>query len=305
MSKDHAHSNHSHHGDLKERNLFISILLNIVITLAQVIGGLVSGSLALLSDALHNFSDVISLIISYVANRLSRKKASTNKTFGYKRAEIIAAFVNSATLIIVAVLLIIEAVKRFQHPQEIESNLVIWLSLLGIFANGFSVLLLKKDAGKNMNMKSAYLHLLTDMMASVAVLIGGILMKFYKIYWIDSVLTLGIAIYLIVVGYKLLLDSVRVLMLFTPMDMSVKEIAIKVNRLNSVKNIHHIHIWQLNEDEVHLEAHIDFENDIKLSEFDKILDEIEILLFKEYEINHVNIQPEFRKCDEKDIIVQD
>ena len=307
MSKDHAHSNHSHHhhGDLKERNLFISILLNIVITLAQVIGGLVSGSLALLSDALHNFSDVISLIISYVANRLSRKKASTNKTFGYKRAEIIAAFVNSATLIIVAVLLIIEAVKRFQHPQEIESNLVIWLSLLGIFANGFSVLLLKKDAGKNMNMKSAYLHLLTDMMASVAVLIGGILMKFYKIYWIDSVLTLGIAIYLIVVGYKLLLDSVRVLMLFTPMDMSVKEIAIKVNRLNSVKNIHHIHIWQLNEDEVHLEAHIDFENDIKLSEFDKILDEIEVLLFKEYEINHVNIQPEFRKCDEKDIIVQD
>ena len=307
MSKDHAHSNHSHHhhGDLKERNLFISILLNIVITLAQVIGGLVSGSLALLSDALHNFSDVISLIISYVANKLSRKKASTNKTFGYKRAEIIAAFVNSATLIIVAVLLIIEAVKRFQHPQEIESNLVIWLSLLGIFANGFSVLLLKKDAGKNMNMKSAYLHLLTDMMASVAVLIGGILMKFYKIYWIDSVLTLGIAIYLIVVGYKLLLDSVRVLMLFTPMDMSVKEIAIKVNRLNSVKNIHHIHIWQLNEDEVHLEAHIDFENDIKLSEFDKILDEIEVLLFKEYEINHVNIQPEFRKCDEKDIIVQD
>ena len=307
MSKDHAHSNHSHHhhGDLKERNLFISILLNIVITLAQVIGGLVSGSLALLSDALHNFSDVISLIISYVANKLSRKKASTNKTFGYKRAEIIAAFVNSATLIIVAVLLIIEAVKRFQHPQEIESNLVIWLSLLGIFANGFSVLLLKKDAGKNMNMKSAYLHLLTDMMASVAVLIGGILMKFYKIYWIDSVLTLGIAIYLIVVGYKLLLDSVRVLMLFTPMDMSVKEIAIKVNRLNSVKNIHHIHIWQLNEDEVHLEAHIDFENDIKLSEFDKILDKIEVLLFKEYEINHVNIQPEFRKCDEKDIIVQD
>ena len=306
MSHNHDHSTHSHSpGDLKSRNLLISILLNIIITVAQVIGGLVSGSLALLSDALHNFSDVLSLIISYVANILSRKKASTNKTFGYKRAEIIAAFVNASTLIIVAVLLIIEAIKRFQNPEEIESNLVIWLSLLGIIANGFSVLLLKKDADKNMNMKSAYLHLLTDMLASVAVLIGGLLMKFYEIYWIDSLLTFGIALYLIYVGYDLLIESIRVLMLFTPTDMSLKEIAQKVNKIKSVKNIHHIHIWQLNEDEIHLEAHIDFENDIKLSEFDTILDEIEELLMNQYNINHVNIQPEYRKCDEKDIIVQD
>lgn len=309
MSHNHAHSHvhkHSHHyGDLKGRNLLISILLNILITLAQAIGGLISGSLALLSDALHNFSDVISLIISYVANKLSKKKASTNKTFGYKRAEIIAAFVNAATLIIIAVLLMIEALKRFNKPEEIEFNLVIWLSILGIFANGFSVLLLKKDAEKNMNMRSAYLHLLTDMMASVAVLIGGLLMKFYQTYWIDSVLTFGIAIYLIIVGYHLLIDSVRVLMLFTPEDMPVIEISEKINQLESVKNIHHIHIWQLNENEVHFEAHIDFEQDIKISEFDKILDEIELLLFKEYQINHVNIQPEYRKCDGKDMIVQD
>jgi len=306
MSHKHEHSGHSHnHAPLKGRNLFISILLNIVITVAQVIGGLVSGSLALLSDALHNFSDVLSLLISYVANILSRKKASTNKTFGYKRAEIIAAFINASTLIIVAVLLIIEAIKRFQNPQEIESDLVIWLSLLGIAVNGFSVLLLKKDADKNMNMKSAYLHLLTDMLASVAVLVGGLLMKFYEIYWIDSLLTFSIAIYLIYVGYQLLIESIRVLMLFTPTDMSLKKIAQEVNQIKSVKNIHHIHIWQLNEDEIHLEAHIDFENDIKLSEFDSILDEIEKLLFERYKINHVNIQPEYRKCDEKDIIVQD
>ena len=305
MSHKHESSSTHNHRDLKGRNLLISILLNIAITVSQVIGGLVSGSLALLSDALHNFSDVLSLIISYVANKLSRKKASTNKTFGYKRAEIIAAFINASTLIIVAVLLIIEAIKRFKHTEEIQSDLVIWLSLLGIAANGFSVLLLKKDAEKNMNMRSAYLHLFTDMLASVAVLIGGLLMKFYEVYWIDSVLTLGIAIYLIYVGYKLLIESVKVLMLFTPTFMSVKDIAKKVNQLTNVKNIHHIHIWQLNEDEVHLEAHIDFENDIKLSEFDIILDEIEELLLKEYSINHVNIQPEFGKCDEKDVIVQD
>ncbi len=305
MAHNHSHSHNHSHGDLKGRNLFISILLNILITIAQVIGGVVSGSLALLSDALHNFSDVLSLIISYIANVLSRRKASTSRTFGYKRAEIIAAFINASTLIIVAVLLIIEAVKRFQNPQEIEYNLVIWLAGLGILANGFSVLLLKKDADKNMNMRSAYLHLLTDMLASVAVLIGGLLMKFYQIFWIDSALTLAIAIYLIFVGYQLLRDSTRVLMLFTPIDIPVKEIVEKVNNLVGVSNIHHIHIWQLNENEIHLEAHVDFENDIKLSEFDIILDQIEELLYHDYQINHINIQPEFQKCGPKDIIVQD
>ena len=303
-SHNHNHSHH-HHGDLKGRNLLISILLNILITLAQAIGGLISGSLALLSDALHNFSDVLSLVISYVANQLGKKKASTRRTFGYKRAEILAAFVNAATLIIVAVLLIIEAIKRFKTVSEINSDLVIWLSVLGILANGFSVLLLKKDADKNMNMRSAYLHLLTDMLASVAVLIGGLLMKFYQIYWVDSVLTFAIAIYLIIVGAQLLRESLNVLMLFTPEDFPVDEMVLKVNNLKGVENMHHIHIWQLNEDEVHLEAHIDFENDIKLSEFDKILETIEEFLFYNYQINHVNIQPEYRKCDKKDVIVQD
>jgi cobalt-zinc-cadmium efflux system protein len=305
MSTSNSHTHNHSHRDLKGRNLLISILLNILITVSQVIGGLISGSLALLSDALHNFSDVLSLIISYIANNLSKRKASTNKTFGYKRAEIIAAFVNAATLIIVAVLLIIEAINRFRSPEVIASELVIWLSLLGIVANGLSVLLLKKDANTNMNMKSAYLHLLTDMMASVAVLIGGLLMKYYEIYWIDSALTLAIALYLIYMGCDLLKDSTRVLMLFTPNDIPVKEIVKKVNDLEEVNSIHHIHIWKLNEEEVHLEAHIDFVKDIKLSEFDMVLNKIEKLLFYEYQINHVNIQPEFRKCDAKDIIVQD
>ena len=203
MGHTHSHS-HSHSHDLKGRNLLISILLNITITAAQAIGGFVSGSLSLLSDALHNLSDVLSLIISYVAAKLSQKNASIHKTFGYKRAEILAAFVNAATLVVIAVFLIIEAIERFQDQKEIESDIVIWLSLLGIVVNGFSVLLLKGEAEKNMNMKSAYLHLFTDMMASVAVLIGGLLMKFYALYWVDSVLTLVIALYLIYVGYDLL-----------------------------------------------------------------------------------------------------
>ncbi|MEL6916882.1 MAG: cation diffusion facilitator family transporter [Bacteroidota bacterium] len=304
----HSHHNHKHHhshSDLKGRNLMVSILLNVLITIAQIVGGIVSGSLSLLSDALHNFSDVLSLVISYVASVLSKKEASTNKTFGYKRAEIIAAFVNSATLIIVAIILIKEAIERFLDPQEVESNLVIWLSLLAIFANGLSVLLIKKDADRNMNMKSAYLHLLTDMMASVAVLIGGLLMKFYAMYWVDPVLTLAIALYLIYMGYDLLKASTRVLMLFTPETIEVQKIVASICGIPHIKNVHHVHIWQLNEDEIHLEAHVDFSTDIKLSEFDDILYSIEEKVYHEFGINHVNIQPEFGKCDTKKIIVQD
>ncbi|MGF1558847.1 MAG: cation diffusion facilitator family transporter [Flavobacteriaceae bacterium] len=305
MGHHHNHSHgHSHH-DVRGRNLIISIFLNILITASQIVGGLISGSLALLSDALHNFSDVISLIVSYIANVLSKKKASTNKTFGYKRAEIIAAFVNAATLIVVAIILIKEAIERFFDPRAIESELVIWLSLLGIVANGASVLLIKKDANSNMNMKSAYLHLLTDMMASVAVLVGGIMMKFYQVYWVDAVLTLVIALYLIYMGYDLLKNSTRVLMLFTPSTIQVQEIVDAIGKIEPIKNVHHVHIWQLNEDEVHLEAHIDFGVDIKLSEFDVILEKIEEEVYHNHGINHVNIQPEFGKCDSKHIIVQD
>jgi cobalt-zinc-cadmium efflux system protein len=295
--------NHSHHRS--QTNLLVSIFLNIGITVAQVIGGIISGSLALLSDALHNFTDVVSLSISYVASKYAKKSATSNKTFGYKRAEIIAAFVNSASLVIIAIILIKESVERFLDPQVIDSTLVIWLSAVAIIGNGFSVLLLLKDRKTNMNIASAYFHLLTDMLASVAVLVGGILMKYYEVYWLDSLLTAAIAIYLIFVGFQLFKNSFKVLMLFTPSTIIIEDIVARINKLSTVKNMHHVHIWQLNEDEVHLEAEIDFDKDITLSEFDKILVEIEGILISEFGINHINIQPEFNKTDNKNIIVQD
>ena len=305
MVYSHSH-NHSHdHKDLQGRKLLISIVLNIVITVAQVIGGLVSGSLSLLSDALHNFSDVISLLVSYIAAKLSKQKASINRTFGYKRAEILAAFINASTLVIVAILLIIEAIKRFTDPQEVESNLVIWLSLIAIIGNGLSVLLLRKDSKNSINMRSAYLHLLTDMLASVAVLIGGLLMKYYQLFWVDSLLTLLIALYLIWVGYDLLKTSTKMLMLFTPDDINIKEVVRAVNKLPKVNKIHHVHIWNLSDEELHLEAHLDLEEDISTTEFNELLLEIENVLHKEFSINHVTIQPEYNKEDPKEVIVQD
>src|SRR5690606_13597132 len=307
MSHSHAHShNHSHsHPDLKGRKLLLSILLNIVITVAQVIGGLISGSLSLLSDALHNFSDVLFLIVSYVADKFSKKDASVERTFGYKRAEIIAAFVNSATLIVVAIYLIYEAILRFMNPQAIESGLVIWLAILGIIANGFSVLLLYKESKGNMNIRSAYLHLFTDMAASVAVLIGGLLMEYFQWFWVDSLLTLLIALYLIVVGYSLLKSSYKVLMLFTPDGLNLKVISEAISSLPEIKNVHHMHIWQLNEQETHLEAHLDFYENVTLTQFDAVLTKVEKILYHDFGINHVTIQPEHKKDDPKDIIVQD
>lgn len=297
---------HQHnHQKLSGKNLLLSILLNILITISQVIGGLVSGSLSLLSDALHNFSDVISLIVSYFANRLAKEEASILRTFGFKRAEIMAAFVNAATLVVIAVILVVEAVKRLQDPQRIESTIVIILSSIAVLGNGLSVLLLKKDSKINMNMRSAYLHLVTDMMASIAVLVGGLLMKYYELFWVDSILTFFIAIYLIFMGYDLLKSSFKILMLFTPENIAIKDIVAVVNQVPKIKNIHHIHVWQLNEEETHLEAHIDFSENLQVSEFGDILHEVETLLYDNFGINHVTLQPEYGEKGDKGIIVQD
>jgi len=302
MSHNHSHN----HSGLTGKNLLFSILLNIVITIAQLIGGFISGSLALISDAVHNFSDVISLIISYIANLLTnRKKQTLQQTFGYKRAEIIAAFINASTLIIVAIILGIEAIQRFNNPQIINSTLVIWLAILGIAVNGFSVLLLKNDAKHNLNMKSAYLHLLTDMLTSVAVLIGGLLMKYYHVYWVDATLTLLISFYLIYLSWDILITSLKILMLFAPEHIKIEEVVTEVLKVDKIRNIHHVHIWQLNDHDCHFEAHIEFKENIKLSDFDLVCEQVEEILITKFQIHHCNLQPEFRRYDSKEIIIQD
>ena len=302
MGHHHSH----HHKKLSGKKLLFSIILNILITVSQVIGGIISGSLALISDAVHNLSDVISLIISYIANYLTNQKKQTlHQTFGYKRAEIIAAFLNSATLIIIAVFLAIEAVKRFNDPQIIDSNYVIWLAFIAILGNGLSVLLLKKDATNNLNMRAAYLHLLSDMLTSVAVFAGGFLIKWFEFYWVDAVLTLLISIYLLYMSWDIFIDSLKILMLFAPSQIVIKDIVHELCKHESIKSVHHIHLWQLNDHDIHFEAHIEFKNDIKLSQFDAICDEMEIILLDKFHITHSNLQPEFLRNDSKEIIIQD
>jgi len=301
---EHNHSHHGHdHGDLKGKRLGITIILNLIITISQVIGGLVSGSLSLLSDAAHNFSDVIALIISWIADRLTHKKYSTKQTYGYKRAEVIAALINVVTIIVIAINIFIEGISRLIEPQEITGLTVILLAGLSIVVNGLSVLIIKGDAENNMNMRSAYLHLFSDMLTSIAVLIGGIMMYYFKVFWIDGVISLVIAAYLMFTSAKLLFETLRVLMQFTPSHLDLDHIKSEIETLEYVENIHHVHVWQLTDDDIHFSAHISFVDDLSLSEVGVYLENVKKLMLEKYNVGHSTFEAEYQRC--KDTLILD
>jgi cobalt-zinc-cadmium efflux system protein len=292
---------HDHGHEVSGKRLGITILLNVVITVGELIGGVISGSMALLTDAAHNFSDVLALIISYVANRLAKKKPTTKETFGYRRSEIIAAFANSVTLIIIAFFIFYEAIHRIITPVPIQSEWVIWAAAGSILLNGLSVLLVIRDAKHNMNMKSAFLHLFGDMMTSVGVLSGGLIMKFYGWQYIDAIFAILIAGYLIYLSWGIFTDSLRILMQFTPKHVDLKKISEEIVNIEGINNIHHVHIWQLDDHKIIFEGHIDLGEDYTISKFEVILLKIKDLL-KTHGIDHVNIQPEYTNEDNKALI---
>lgn len=290
-----------HHHEVSGKNLGWSILLNIGITVAEGVGGIISGSMALLSDATHNFSDVLSLIISYIANKLTKRQATNSQTFGYKRSEIIAAFINSATLIVLAFFILVEGIQRFFNPVTIAANWVIWLALASIVVNGLSVLFIRNDAHDNMNIKSAYLHLFSDMLTSIAVLIGGLAMKYFQWFWVDALFSITIAIYLLYTSWEIFKSSLRIIMQFTPENLRIDEIVFQLEKLQGVKNIHHVHVWQINEHDIMFEAHVDIRSDIKITEFELILEKIKGVLLQ-FKIEHCTLQPEYSVTDNKQII---
>ncbi|MEN8121593.1 MAG: cation diffusion facilitator family transporter [Bacteroidota bacterium] len=306
MSHNHEdyHSHGYHHVDLTGRDLFITILLNILITVSQIIGAFISGSLSLMSDAMHNLSDVTALIISYIAQKLSLEKQNEKYTFGYKRAEIMAAFINATTLIAIAVLLIKEAIERLLIDDGliIKGGWVIGLALFSIIANGLSVIILHKHAKDNINIKSAYLHLFSDMLSSIAVLIGGLFMFYLKIYWIDSVLTILIGVYLLFSSWGIFIDSLKILMQFTPKGIDIDKIKTIIEELPEVDNIHHVHVWKLNDKQIHFEAHVDLCRDMVISKTGSIHMQIGNLLKSKYHIEHITIQFEYNACKDKELI---
>lgn len=296
-----AYSHDHKHGNLNVRNIILTIFLNVAITLGQVAGGIISGSMALLSDAAHNLSDVLSLVISYLASRISGRTQTLRETYGFKRAEIFAAFINTAVLLVIGVILIWEAVSRIISPQPISGEIVIYLAAAGAVLNGLSLVFIRKDAQTNMNFRSAYLHLFMDMLTSVAVLLGGFAIKLFGFYIIDSILTILISLYLIYSSWGIFYSAIRIFMQFTPSHIDIEEIAVQITSLAGIKNIHHVHVWQLDENEMMLEAHVDLEEDFRISQFEVILSEVETVLRK-FDIHHFNIQPEILREDQKQLI---
>lgn len=273
--------------------LLFTILLNLIITTAQIIGGIISGSLALISDAIHNFSDTVSVILAYFAQVLSGKPNTIKSTFGYKRAEILAAFINAIALIGISVYLIFEAVDRLLHPKIVDANWMFWLGLLGLAANGISVLILEREKNKNINIKAAYLHLLGDALTSLAVIIGAVLIWKYKIYWVDPVVTILISIYLFVHTLKILKESVTILMQMTPAEINIPEIENRLLQVPELNNIHHIHLWNLTDKLIHFECHLGLKKDLPISKTDTIYEQISKILHDEFDIEHVTIQFEY------------
>jgi cobalt-zinc-cadmium efflux system protein len=278
--------------------LVLTMILNFLITAAELIGGLFSGSLSLISDALHNFSDGISIIVSYTAIKISAIPKNERFTFGYKRAEIFAALINTSVLVVISLFLIKEAIHKFINPQHIEGSIVIIVASIGLIANIIGTLLLKKDSKENINIRSSYLHLLSDAFSSLAVIIGGVLIWAYDIYWIDPILTILISLYIIYESYEILKKTVDIFMMKAPNNFSVQEISECISKLNGVSGLHHIHYWIMNDKQTHFEAHIEVD-DKKLSELDGLRKQIEELLHHKFNIEHITLQLEYSNCEVK------
>ncbi|MBN2425115.1 MAG: cation transporter [Calditrichaceae bacterium] len=298
----HNHTEHQHHHyHVAPWRLLVTIVLNFIITIAQIIGGILSGSLSLISDALHNFSDGIAIIISYIAIRLNKKPKNFKYTFGYKRAEILAAVFNAAVLIGIGFYLLIEAYERFRNPVVIEGKLMTTVAIIGLLANFLGIILLKPGTSNNMNIRSAYLHLMSDTFSSVGVVLGGLAIYFFNIYWIDPVLTLIISIYIIKESYSIIKESIDLLMMAAPSNISIPEIEEKLSRINNINNLHHVHLWRINDTDIHFEAHVETD-DIPISKTDDILRQIEQVLKENFGIYHVTIQFECQKCGIKKLV---
>lgn len=301
MNKIMAHNHSLVNSNSTGSRLIITMLLNFVITIAEIIGGILSGSLSLISDALHNFSDGIAVIISYFAIQLKKKPNTEKHTFGFKRAEILAALINAAALVAISIYLFYESIIRLISPQEVEGGLMTLVAAIGLLANVIGTVLLKRDSGSSLNIKSAYLHLLSDAVSSAAVIAGGIAIYFFRIYWLDPILTIIISIYVLKESFEIVTNTLHVLMEGTPPNISMEKVKKLVEQIDGVVDIHHLHIWTVGEDDIHLEAHVNI-NNMLTEESDSLRMKIEKLLHENFNIHHSTIQFECGVCETKTLI---
>ncbi len=291
----HAH----HHGSdsiASGARLFWVMLLNVAITGAQVVGGVLSGSLALLSDALHNGSDVVALALAWAAARIKRRPPTEHYTFGMKRVEILAALFNAATLIGVSVFLLVEAVGRLRAPPPVAPGIVIALAGLGLVVNSASAWILHAGARHDLNVRAAWLHLAGDAATSAAVLAGGLAMLRWGVWWLDPAITIAISAWLLHQSWRIVRHGVDVVLMAVPPTLSLEEIRAVLAELHGVEDVHHIHLWQLDGTQIHFEAHVRVAAETTVADTDRIRDRIGRLLHERFGIEHVTLQFESRAC---------
>jgi cobalt-zinc-cadmium efflux system protein len=303
--KHHNHHGHSHihsEGENTEKNLLISVLLNLVVTITEVLGGIFSNSLALLSDALHNLGDTSAIFIAFLAHVISKKEGTNKKTFGFKRIEILAALFNAIVLVVIIIYLFIEAWHRLRNPMPIKGLIMLIVAVVGLLANLFSVLLLKKHSGQSLNIRAAYLHLIGDTVSSFVVIFTAILIYFFNIYWIDPVVTFVLGIYLLWETYRILKVALDILMQATPPGLDLNLVKKALETIPAIDNIHHVHAWNLSDQDIHFECHVDLKSDIRISETEIIQEAINEMLKEKFLITHVTIQYEYNCCEDKNMI---
>ena len=296
--ESHRHAGHQHgghhghsHGEenLSDRQLVVAVAINVLLTLAQIIGGIASGSLALIADALHNFSDAASLFLAWFARRIGRRPADKLMTFGYAQGEVVAAVINLTTLLIIGFYLIVEAINRFADPQPVEGWTVIAVAGIALVIDLITALIVYRGARDSINMKAAFLHNVSDALASVGVIVAGVLIILYDLYVADLIITLIIAAYVIWQGVTLLPRTVRLLMGAVPDEVEFDEIVEALRSHEGIEGLHHLHIWNIGEHRRALEAHV-VPGDASLHSFEQVKRTARTMLAARFQIEHATFE---------------
>jgi len=284
-----------------DRKLSWSIGLNALIVVVEVAGGLLSGSLALLSDALHNLSDVAALALALAARKLGRRPNSLNHTYGLGRLEVLAAFLNSATLLVVSTLICREAIVRLMHPEPIHGGIMLTVAVIALVANLASVFLLKGHHHGDLNMRSAFLHLLQDAVASALVVVAAIFSGWKYGVYLDPAVSILVLLLILRSGWGLLRDSVRILLEGTPSGLDLAALQRDVQEHFPVRDLHHVHVWEVNAGRRVLSAHVHLAA-MPLAEAETLLGQIREHLAHAWAIEHATLEPEVNGCDSTDLI---
>ena len=297
----HKHSgmepNHVHLGgkDDSSRRLRLAFSLSAVILVVEIVGGIVSNSLAVLSDAGHVFTDVLALGLAWFAAAQAAKPATPRRTFGFYRAGILAAGLNAMSLVVVSLFITFEAIRRLQSPQPIDSSIMMIVAVLGLAINLYVAISLHAEPGENLNVRSAMLHVVGDILASVAVIVGAIVISTTGLYFVDPLLSVMIALIIVGGAWSIVLETVNILMEGTPRGVNLNKLVMDMKATAGVLDVHDVHVWSLAAGIHAMSGHVLVE-DQALSESDSILRTLSTLLAEKYGIDHATIQFEHREC---------